>query len=240
MGTAKGKAPGGRECRYPLHALYEEMVRRFRERGSYKSHGTMEKCYSLLLAILRKKGYMRPHEIVDELLHDPGYAELKDIKRIVFYNLGLLREIGMVKATSLKNTEGYHLAEELVPRISRPTPMRPPMITDPRVKPLIASWNKIALLREVAKEWGIPSIAHSLVYEFSALLRYNDRLFQESNEEGSRRLYSIEDDVTRLIDAYAAYASIGMLPEGEAELFLNCEKKVMKFCKRIWWRYGGK
>jgi len=216
---------------YPLYTIYREMERRFEERGQYIAPSTRERCYSLLLVMVRKNRPLKPYEIEDELLLDPNFAVLQDPKRTIFYNLELLKETGIVEAVVQGSTTRYRLAQELSPRIYLSAPMELREVTDPRVKPLISSWNRVAFLRDIAKQWKIPSVAFSLVYELSSLLHYIDSLFFECNEESRRRLSSIEEYIDRLTDVYTAYASSGEMPEGEAELFLKCREKILKFCR---------
>jgi hypothetical protein len=235
MALTSGAKASKATSRRPLFSLYEEMERRFEERGSYVSPDTLEKCYALLLAMLRKKRPMKPSEIADILLFDPAYRGLSDVKRTVFYELEHLKEIGMIKTAAGR----YELVGGFIPRLETAKPRELAQITDPRVKPLLASWNRIRRLRGIVGQWGISSLAHSIVYELSLLLRYNDMLAGESNREGRRRLEAIEDRITRLMEVYVAYARTGQLPRGEDRLFYDCEEKLLKFCKRIWWDYGS-
>jgi hypothetical protein len=223
---------------YPLYSLYQEMERRFKENTSHISPATLERCYSILITMLKKERPLKPYEIMNELFFDPEYVRLSDPKRVLFYNLSLLTEIGMIKTTTGSGPVCYTIVKEFRPKVDTVKMKDPRQVTDPRVKPVIASWNRVALLKGIAQRWSIPSVAHSLVYELSLLLRYNDRLLGESNEEGRRRLVFIEDCITKLIEVYTAYAIIGQLPTGESELFQECEEKLLKFCTRIWWSYG--
>jgi len=217
-------------------SLYEEMKRRFRERGMHATIQTLEKCQSMLLVFLEKGRPMRPYEVVDALLFNPAFSQCKDARRMVFYIMEKLLEVELIERVKINGRDGYYqIAETPIEIPPRPKTKKISQITDPRVKPLLARWKKIFELRNIIKLWNIPSLAHAIVYELTSLLQYIWKLEEDSNEEGQARLKEVKADISLLIEAYAEYGSGGTLPENENKVFHACGERIQEFSKRIWW-----
>jgi hypothetical protein len=220
-------------------SLYEEMKGRFKEEGVHATIQTLEKCQAMLLVLLEKGRPMRPYELVDALLFNPAYARCKDARRMVFYTMEKLLGIGLIERVEVKGRGGYYRIAMPYPEVKTPRPgaVEVSQITDPRVKPLLSGWKKVFELRSIIRLWGLPSLAHAMVYEASSLLNYLDLLKGQSNGEGRARLESIEGDLKALMEEYAAFARTGGLSEREARLFHRCEEGIAGFAESIWWDY---
>lgn len=214
-------------------SLYEEMKRRFREKGMYATIQTLEKCQAMLLVFLEKGRPIRPYELVDALLLNPAFSKCKDARRMVFYIMEKLLKIGLIEKVDINGKDGYYRIVKNCFEIKMSRPDEIPQITEPRVIPLITGWKKVFELRNILKLWGLPSLSHAIVYEISSLLNYIDFLKGQSNDEVEARLESVEDNLRMLMEEYIAFGKTGELSEKEVGLFHKCEEEIRKFTKRI-------
>jgi Fe2+ or Zn2+ uptake regulation protein len=215
-------------------SLYEEVKRRFKEKGMHASIQTLEMCQGMILVFMEKGRPLRPYELLDSLLFNPAFSRCKDAKRMVFYILQRLQKIGIVERVEHQGRDGFY---RLTNHQAVKTPIRDiGVITDPRTKPLLACWRRVFELRNIIKLWNIPSLGHAMTYELTSLLSYVESLKAQSGEDGKVQLEALTMDVKKLLEEYVNYTRSGVLSPEEAELFHSCDRGVTDFSKKIWWK----
>jgi hypothetical protein len=218
-------------------SLYEEVKKRFNEKGLHATIQTMEKCQAMLLVFLRKGRPVRPYELVDSLTPYPPFNHCKDPRRMVFYVLEKLMEVKVAEPVEYLGREGYYrLSPALLQALSPPGKEAATQITDPRTVPLQENWRRVYEVRNILRLWKIPSLAHSLVYELTQLQRHLEKLRGESNDHGHSHLEKIEDTAKELINHYTEYSQNGHLPEEEHAAFARLEQGIRVLDTAMWWR----
>jgi hypothetical protein len=218
-------------------SLYEETKKRFRERGLHASIQTLEKCQAMLLVFLRKGRPVRPYVLVDSLIPYPPFNHCKDAKRMVFYILERLMEIGIAEPVEYVGREGYYrLVPSLCEGFSASKPGVISQVTDARTKPLQENWRRIYEVRNILRLWKLPSLAHSMIYELTSLLRYVEALKGESRRDGISHLESVEKNAKELIVHYTEFSRSGTLSEEEHQVFTSLDEGIHGFSTMLWWR----
>lgn len=149
-------------------SLYEEVKKRFKEKGIHATIETLERCQAILQAFLEEGRPLKPYELVEKVVDNPAFSQCKHGRSMASYTLKKMVEIGILEKREFMGRRCYyHLAEPLRRSTMRGEPETP---TGEGASMLLDGFRRLQELKSIMGMWGIPSLATAIAYEGERLL----------------------------------------------------------------------
>jgi len=179
MGSAT--IPAEQDFSTAFLSLYEEMKRRFRERGMHATIQTLERCQVILQAFLETGRPLKPSDLVDMVAEDRAFS-CKSKKAMVMYTLKKMAEAGVVVKKDFRGRKCYYHLEVPVEGLNT-------IQESGRKAELMEVLRGCRRLQElwcIMRMWRLPSLVHAMDHEIIFLKEKVENLMGHGFEDRER------------------------------------------------------